>query len=183
MSMHNNDELLKKSSEELYIKFKGIIKKIHERYDFLNLDEIEFKSLVIPILDKCLKEYKQNNFFSFHTYCFGELDEYFEQYSFDMMNTIEEKSDNNTYNIYSHEESSSVDDESDNSYLPNVFQQYCKNIKSTMTFEEEQELALKVKAGDQDAKEEFIERNLRLVISIAKKYNNTDLSFMDSKKI
>jgi len=61
MSMHNNEEFLGKNSDELYIQFKGIINKIQKRYSFLELEENEFKSLVLLILDKCLKTYEKND--------------------------------------------------------------------------------------------------------------------------
>ena len=49
-----------------------------------------------------------------------------------------------------------------------------------LTKEMEIELAKRIKAGDQDAKTKLICSNLRLVISIAKKYTNThSLSFLD----
>ena len=44
---------------------------------------------------------------------------------------------------------------------------------------EERRLAKRVEAGDLDAKNRMIEHNLRLVISIAKKYRNQGLSFED----
>jgi len=49
-----------------------------------------------------------------------------------------------------------------------------------LTASQEIELAIKIKAGDQDAKNKLICSNLRLVVSIAKKYMNThSLSFLD----
>ncbi|HRU50450.1 MAG TPA: sigma-70 family RNA polymerase sigma factor [Candidatus Absconditabacterales bacterium] len=48
-----------------------------------------------------------------------------------------------------------------------------------LTGEEEREIARKIKKGDEEAKKVLIESNLRLVISIAKKYFGSRLSFSD----
>lgn len=48
-----------------------------------------------------------------------------------------------------------------------------------LTFDEEKELCLRVKRWDEDAKKKLIESNLRLVVSIAKRYISSKLSFMD----
>lgn len=45
--------------------------------------------------------------------------------------------------------------------------------------EEEKALVAKIQLGDKTAREELITRNLRLVLSIARKYNGTALSFAD----
>ena len=51
--------------------------------------------------------------------------------------------------------------------------------KPLLTREEEISLAKRIKMGDEDAKTEFIERNLRLVASIARKYKTQKLDFLD----
>ena len=44
---------------------------------------------------------------------------------------------------------------------------------------EEIEVARKIRAGDQDALQELVKRNLRFVISVAKKYQNRGLPLID----
>lgn len=63
-----------------------------------------------------------------------------------------------------------------------AFQSYLGDIKDykLLSKEEERELALKVQAGDEEAKQEFIKANLRLVINVAKSYaNSSNMSMED----
>jgi RNA polymerase primary sigma factor len=48
-----------------------------------------------------------------------------------------------------------------------------------LTREEEVELAKRIEQGDQEAKDRLINSNLRLVVSIAKKYSSADLTLLD----
>lgn len=63
----------------------------------------------------------------------------------------------------------------------NDIQTYLKQIGQyeLLTPEQEKELFTRLKDGDTSAKEEIIQKNLKLVVAIAKKYKGTHLSFMD----
>lgn len=58
---------------------------------------------------------------------------------------------------------------------------YLKEIGKVplLTAEEEKELAMKMEAGDADAKKRLAEANLRLVVSIAKRYVGRGMLFLD----
>jgi RNA polymerase nonessential primary-like sigma factor len=58
---------------------------------------------------------------------------------------------------------------------------YFKEIRKTplLTFEQEQSLAKRIKAGDEEARAIMIESNLRLVIAMGKRYINRGLPFSD----
>ncbi len=58
---------------------------------------------------------------------------------------------------------------------------YLKEIRKTplLTFEQEQALAKRIEQGDQEARAQMIEANLRLVVAIGKKYINRGLQFSD----
>jgi len=58
---------------------------------------------------------------------------------------------------------------------------YLKEIRHStlLTFEQEQELGKRVQEGDMSARTQMIESNLRLVVSIGKRYMNRGLPFSD----
>ena len=67
--------------------------------------------------------------------------------------------------------------------IPEATKAYLNSISKIplLTQEQEQELGKRLARGDKKAREELIQSNLRLVVSIAKKYNgkSTKISFLD----
>ena len=65
--------------------------------------------------------------------------------------------------------------------LTNHLHMYFKEMNDTelLSSDEEVELAKRVEKGDKEAKNKMIEANLRLVISIAKKYTEKGIPFLD----
>lgn len=79
-----------------------------------------------------------------------------------------------------------TDDEENLDYDPTLLvsdgvKMYLNQINEIplLTFEEEKELGRKIAAGDQKALHTLVEHNLRLVVSVAKRYCGCGLSFMD----
>ena len=64
---------------------------------------------------------------------------------------------------------------------PDSIKYYLQDIRKTplLTFEQEQDLAKRVSRGDEEARMRMIEANLRLVVSIGKRYINRGLPFSD----
>lgn len=58
---------------------------------------------------------------------------------------------------------------------------YLKDIGhlDLLKHDQEQSLAIKIEEGDEDARKKLIQANLRLVVSIAKKYTNRGILFLD----
>lgn len=63
----------------------------------------------------------------------------------------------------------------------NILSMYLKEINKIplLTEEEELDLAIKAKAGDEFARKRMIESNLRFVVNVSKKYQNQGLSLSD----
>jgi RNA polymerase primary sigma factor/RNA polymerase nonessential primary-like sigma factor len=64
---------------------------------------------------------------------------------------------------------------------PDVVRSYLKAIRTNalLTFDQEQELGKRMREGDADARTRMIEANLRLVVSIGKRYIHRGLPFAD----
>ena len=62
-----------------------------------------------------------------------------------------------------------------------LVQMYFSQIRvyPLLSFEEEQEMAKRIRQGDQEVRQKLVESNLRLVVKIARSYLNPDISFLD----
>ena len=75
-----------------------------------------------------------------------------------------------------------VDDTANDNFTSNdIVADYLKEIGNIplLSPEEERDLAIRVRQGDLEARDHFIESNLRLVISVARKYIGKGLDFLD----
>ncbi|MBO0784256.1 MAG: sigma-70 family RNA polymerase sigma factor [Ktedonobacteraceae bacterium] len=73
------------------------------------------------------------------------------------------------------------EEECDESEVENAIRQYLAEIGRfpLLTAEQEMQVALKVARGDHEAQQRLVEANLRLVVSIAKRYANHGVSLLD----
>lgn len=71
--------------------------------------------------------------------------------------------------------------ESDRAEGLDTLKSYLREVRRStlLTFKQEQQLGKRVMAGDEDARQQMIEANLRLVISIGKRYMNRGFPFAD----
>ncbi len=94
---------------------------------------------------------------------------------------LSEEKDNNSEKKETAETSTSISSKSTKAKLDDPVRTYLKEIGKVdlLSAEEEVDLAKRTEEGDITARQELIEANLRLVVSIAKKYIGQGLSFLD----
>ena len=86
-----------------------------------------------------------------------------------------------TYDELSNTDDDKGKDNAANDYSDDGVKIYLKQIGQSplLTSEEETELAIRIAEGDEEAKKKLMESNLRLVVSIAKRYTNRGMLFLD----
>src|SRR5258708_23209887 len=79
------------------------------------------------------------------------------------------------------DESKEERESADENLVDNAIRQYLGEIGRfpLLTAEQEMTLARRVAAGEMEAQQRLVEANLRLVVSIAKRYNNHGISLLD----
>lgn len=90
-----------------------------------------------------------------------------------MVNNIEIQEENNE---------DEFDIDKDNKYFErDILSTYLREIGSykQLTIEQERDLLLKIKNGDENAKELFIQSNLKLVVNVAKKFQDRGMPLLD----
>ena len=99
--------------------------------------------------------------------------------------SITDKDGNPSARVLTNEEEPELSDEellgSNSAKVNDPVRMYLKEIGVVplLTNEEEQELAILVEQGDLEAKQRLAEANLRLVVSIAKRYVGRGMQFLD----
>ncbi len=113
---------------------------------------------------------------------FDDVVHYFEQKGIDILDTSEEDDSADDFDDDVDEEEVATDKD----ILAGVSMEdpvriYLKEIGNIplLTQEQEIELGKRIEEGDESAKQQMIEANLRLVVSIAKKYLGRGMSFLD----
>src|SRR5690625_2464359 len=116
-----------------------------------------------------------------------QIDEIYERFATQGIDIVSDSdSDDNSRNGEASESESEEDDDTDLSVpegvaLDDPVRMYLKEIGRVplLTAEDEVELSKRIEAGDESAKRRLAEANLRLVVSIAKRYVGRGMLFLD----
>ena len=144
------------------------------------------KNVSLKIFESLIrtKSFNKNNVISLESFE-TKLINYFDKLSindddrFELTNMIREKLEENNFIVEDRNEE--VNMFQDAKYFPDAVKLYLNDISMYPLLDqnEEKELGLLVKNGDDEAKQKLINCNLRLVVSVAKHYLNKNMSFSD----
>ena len=173
-------EEFEKIIEELMIKAKG------------NNNSIDMGEVQTAVKDLSLTEEQMENFLLLLENKGVEVTPVLDEDTFKKLEKGDEKEDSEDELLGLEDDDFTKDEEGEEIDLDAVdllegigtedpVRMYLKEIGTVplLTAEEEYSLAMKKQAGDEYAKQRLIEANLRLVVSIAKRYTGRGMSFLD----
>ncbi len=157
------------------------------------MNETMFSQIMINLLEKAKGKNNELDYddindafkgFEFDEEKMEDVYEYLETNKIDIINLPDTQDDDEEFLSQEDEEEVELLDDADaleGVSLEDPVRMYLKEIGSVRLLlpEEEVELSRRAQAGDQKAKDQIIEANLRLVVSIAKKYVGRGIPFLD----
>ena len=155
------------------------------------IDSIIFKSeKVNELLGKIFKKYDSDMVISAEDYysiddaeCSETAKEVLKRYieDNDYITLVEEEELEEDYDEYDNQSNGEYDYNDSNINTEDPVKMYLRDVGSCplLSADEEIELSRRVKEGDEEAKKQLINCNLRLVVSIAKKYVGRGMLFLD----
>ena len=156
------------------------------------MDEAVFLQILNSLLEKAKKKKNELDYgdindafkgFEFDEEKMEEVYEFLEAKNIDIINIPEAQDDDDEFLDHQEEEVELLDDVDalEGVSLEDPVRMYLKEIGrvNLLTAEEEKKLALRIEEGDEEAKQRLAEANLRLVVSIAKRYVGRGMSFLD----